>query len=58
MEKKTDIIAIRVPEALKTAYDKLKPEFKRKANEEARIAMAKIIHESRFDPKLYFGEDE
>ena len=58
MAKLSEIIGLRVPESLKDMYDSMKPEFKRRANEQARIAIAKVIHESHFNPAVYFGEDE
>lgn len=57
-DKLTEIISIRVPEILKLLVDKLPAEWKRKAYKEARIAMGRVIHESRFDPKIYLGDDE
>lgn len=57
-DKLTEIISFRVPETLKVMVDRLPAEWKRKAYEEARLAMAKVIHESRFEPNLYLGDEE
>ena len=57
-DKLSEVISIRVPKKLKIMVDRLPSQWKRKAYEEARLAIAKVIHESRFEPNLYLGEDE
>lgn len=44
---------IRIPEIMKANLDKLPPALKKKLNQEILILMARSIHDSRFDPKLY-----
>ena len=56
-EKLNEIYTLRVSENLKALTDKLSPEWKIKLNQEIRLTMAKVVHESRFDPSLYLGED-
>lgn len=58
MEKLTELYSLRVTESLKAHLDKLPHEWKAKANEAARIAMARVIHDYKFDPTDYIGGDE
>lgn len=58
MDKLTEIHTIRITSQLKTGQKKLTLEQSAAMNEELRIVMAKHIHMSNFDPKVYLGEDE
>lgn len=52
-DKLTEIYSLRVPESLKKMAENLPADIKIKLNYELRLTMAKIIYESRFDPKLF-----
>jgi hypothetical protein len=55
--KLTAMFPIRVPEITKAKLDKLNVSFKRKLNEEILITMARILHESEFDPSVYLKDE-
>ncbi len=54
--KLTEQYLIRIPETLKFHLDKLSPEFKKSLNIEILKTMARIIHDSKFDPSLYLKD--
>jgi hypothetical protein len=56
-DKLTEQFMIRIPEITKTGLDKLTPTLKKKLNHEILILMARIIHESKFDPRLYLSSE-
>lgn len=52
-DKLTETFSLRVPEVTKAEIDRLPLNLKNKLNHDILITMAKIIHESKFDPSLY-----
>jgi hypothetical protein len=56
-DKLTEQFMIRIPEITKANLDKLPPALKKKLNQEILILMARSIHDSRFDPKLYLSSE-
>jgi len=57
IDKLTEHYMIRVPEIVKINIEKLSPTLKKKLNQEILITMARIIHESRFDARLYLSSE-
>jgi hypothetical protein len=55
MDKLIAVFAIRIPEKLKKALDNLPPSQKSKAIHDARITLARSIHDSKFNEKDYLG---
>lgn len=58
LDKLTESYTLRIPEITKVQLDKLPPPLKRKLNDEILMTMAKIIHESKFDPRLYLTTED
>lgn len=58
LDKLTEIISLRVTDNFKMEYEHMSPQWKKKAKHEALLAIAKVIHESKFNPKFYLGENE
>lgn len=52
-DKLTEIYTQRIPEITKAHIQQLPDHLKHKLHNEILLVMAKIIHESRFDPSLY-----
>ncbi|MFH2073927.1 MAG: hypothetical protein ABIJ57_01080 [Pseudomonadota bacterium] len=58
IDKLTEQYTIRVPEVLKKQIDKMPTSHKRRLTEAILVAMAKVVHESRFDPLVYLNEEK
>lgn len=58
VDKLTEQYTIRVPEILKKQIDKMPTTHKRRMTEAILVAMAKVVHESRFDPLVYLNEEK
>jgi hypothetical protein len=56
-DKLTEQYMIRIPEITKAAIDKLPPTLKKKMNQDILILMARAIHESKFEPRLYLSSE-
>lgn len=56
MDKRTEIISIRVPDAIKGLYDKLGRTDRERAIDAMLVALARVIHETKFRPEDYLGE--
>ena len=57
IDKLTEHYMIRIPEIVKINIEKLPPTLKKKLNQEILITMARIIHESKFDARLYLSSE-
>jgi len=57
MEKLIETISFRVSEDFKTEYEAMSSKWKSEAKKAALLAIAKTIHESKFDAKLYLGDE-
>jgi len=55
--KLTDIYSFRLPAYTKGMVDSLPPEDRHDLNRRLRIEIAKKLHEIKFDPKLYLGDN-
>ena len=55
--KLTDIYSFRLPAFTKGMTDALSPEDKHDLNRRLRVEIAKKLHEIKFDPKLYLGDN-
>jgi hypothetical protein len=49
----TEIYSLRIPEITKIEIDRLPAHLKNKINHEILITIARIIHESKFDPTMH-----
>jgi hypothetical protein len=49
IDKLTELYSIRIPEILKAHIDKLSPRRRKALNDAVLIAMARVVHEARFD---------
>ena len=58
IDKLTEQYTIRVPEVLKKQIDKMPTSHKRRLTEAILVAMAKVVHDSRFDPLVYLNEEK
>lgn len=56
-DKLTEQFMIRIPEITKTEIDKLSAEIKKRLNKELLVTMARVIHESKFNPTIYLKEE-
>jgi len=56
-DKLTETYTLGIPEVTKFQIDKLPAHFRKKLNAKILVEMAKIIHESKFDPNLYLSTD-
>lgn len=52
-DKLTEIYSLRIPEITKIEIDRLPAHLKNKINHEILITIARIIHESKFDPTMH-----
>lgn len=52
-DKLTELYSLRIPEITKAEVDRLPAALQKKLNHEILITIAKVIHESKFDPNLY-----
>lgn len=50
--------ALRIPLITQDLIEKLPKKFKKKLNKEIMLSMARIIHESRFEPTEYLSTKE
>lgn len=57
IDKRTETYSIRIPEITKAKADKLTPAWKGRLNDALLLTMAKILHESEFDPNLYLKSE-
>lgn len=57
-DKLNEIYTLRIPDSLKTMIDKLSYNWKVKLNNEIRLVMARVVYESRFDPKLFLNTED
>jgi len=55
-DKLTETYAIRVPEVTKAAIDRLDSKQKKSMNEAVLIAIARALHDARFNPDLYLKD--
>jgi len=53
IDKLTEMFSIRIPEILKVEIDRLSPQAKKDLNAAVLVTIAKIIHDSKFDPFIY-----
>jgi hypothetical protein len=58
VDKLTENYTIRVPEILKKQIDSLPMSHKRRLTEAILVAMARVVHDARFDPILYLNEEK
>ncbi len=58
MDKMTETYSLRIPDALKEMLDKLSTEQKHDLNQKLRVELARAVHASKFDARLYLGENE
>jgi hypothetical protein len=58
MDKLTEQYTLRVTPQIAEGSRKLTQEEKARMNHELRIIIAKHIHMSNFDPKIFLGDDE
>lgn len=56
-DKRIEDFSLRIPEYTKILLDKLTKHQKSRLNEQLLIAMAKAIHEARFNAEEYLRED-
>ena len=56
IDKLENIFSLRIPSATKRMLDDLTTVEKAKLNEAVRNTIAKAIHESKFDPRLYLRD--
>ena len=56
-DKLTDQYVIRIPEITKRGLEQLSPVLKKKLNQQILLDMARIIHESKFDPSVYLTSE-
>lgn len=56
IDKLTETFSLRIPEITKHMIDGLSKADKNKLNEAILITIAKTIHESKFDARLYLKE--
>lgn len=52
-DKLMESFSLRIPEITKHMIDELTPNWKRRMNEEILLAIARVLHESRFDASVY-----
>ncbi len=57
IDKLTETFSLRIPEITKHMIDGLSKADKNKLNEAVRNTIAKAIHTSKFDARLYLRED-
>lgn len=57
IDKLTESFSIRIPEITKHRLDKLSPAMKRRLNDSILIAMARVLHDSEFDPSMYLKSE-
>jgi len=58
VDKLTENYTVRVPEILKKQIDNLPMSHKRRLTEAILVAMAKVVHDARFDPIVYLNEEK
>lgn len=58
IDKLTETFTLRIPEITKAGIDRLPPILKTKLNNEILLTMARVIHESKFDPQLYLSTQD
>jgi hypothetical protein len=56
IDKLTETFSLRIPEITKHHIDKLSKAEKVRLNEAVLLAIAKAIHDSKFDPRLYLRD--
>ena len=54
-DKLTEIHSLRIPEVTAVALQKLSPHWKQELNRRLLVAIAKTIHDSKFDPSIYLS---
>lgn len=57
MDKRTETYSLRVPEITKTKIDRLSPVWKSELNDKLLLTIAKVLHDSEFDPKIYLSSE-
>ena len=57
IDKLTETYTLRIPEVTKVNLDHLPAPLKNKLNNEILLTMARVIHESKFDPSLYLSSE-
>jgi len=57
IDKKDDTISFRISIFTKSLVDKMPQKYRRKMNDEVLVTIAKVIHESKFDPNLYLKSE-
>ena len=57
-DKLFESFSLRIPTITKEHLEKMPKKFKKKLNEEIMLVMARVIHESRFDPSDYLSTKE
>ena len=56
IDKLTETFSIRIPEITKHMIDGLSKADKVRLNESVLVAIARVLHESKFDARLYLKE--
>jgi hypothetical protein len=54
-DKLTETFSMRIPEVLAVALAKLSPHWKGELNRRLLVAIAKTVHDSKFDPSTYLS---
>ncbi len=53
VDKLTEQFSMKIPEVLKVGLSSLSPDQRKKVNLRLMVEIAKVIHESRFNPETY-----
>lgn len=56
MDKLLATYSLRIPERLDYEVKQLPADAKKTLNEQILMTMAKVVHDTKFDPKEYLGE--
>lgn len=57
IDKRTETYALRIPEITKAKTDRLSAAWKQKLNDALLLTIARILHESEFDPSVYLKSE-
>ena len=57
-DKLTESYSLRIPAITKEMIERLPKRFKKVLNEEILLVIARVLHDSRFDPNFYLASKE